>query len=291
MQIDDQLRVVPDLAESLEQPDRVTYVARLRHGVKFHNGRELTVRGRRLHVPSFLDPTFRGRSGAYRVVAAVDVARSPTRSRFTLKEPFGIVSHQPRDGHRPGGFGRANARQPVGTGPYQLARVRARRSARAQAVRPAIYGGAPANAGVVLKVVPDDTMRGLELRKGTVDLVVNDLAPDVVWQLRAKGGCRSPPAPGTDYAYIGLNLTDPVLRNPDVRKAIGYAIDRDAIVKYLRRGFASVAVGIVPPMSWAFERERLRLPLRPGGSAAAARRGRLSGSGRRRASRRASGCR
>jgi ABC-type transport system substrate-binding protein len=40
-----------------------------------------------------------------------------------------------------------------------------------------------------------------------------------------------------------------------VRKAIGYAIDREAIVKYLRREFARVAVGIVPPMSWAFERE------------------------------------
>ena len=61
-------------------------------------------------------------------------------------------------------------------------------------------------------------------------------------------------APGTDYAYIGLNLRDPILSHLEVRKAIGYAIDRDAIVKYLRRGFATTAVGIVPPMSWAFER-------------------------------------
>src|SRR4029079_4311830 len=35
--------------------------------------------------------------------------------------------------------------------------------------------------------------------------------------------------------------------------ALGYAIDRDAIVKYLRRGFASTAVGLLPPMSWASE--------------------------------------
>ena len=97
-------------------------------------------------------------------------------------------------------------------------------------------------------------MRGLELRKGTVDLVVNDLAPDVIWQLRAEGRLQVTSAAGTDYAYIGLNQRDPVLRNLDVRKAIGFAIDREAIVKYLRRGFATVAVGIVPPMSWAFER-------------------------------------
>ncbi len=116
------------------------------------------------------------------------------------------------------------------------------------------FAGRPANDGVVLKVVPDDTMRGLELRKGTVDLVVNDLSPDIVWQLRAEGHVRVETAPGTDYAYIGMNLRDPILAHADVRRAIGYAVDREAVVKYLRRGFASVAVGIVPPMSWAFER-------------------------------------
>ena len=51
-----------------------------------------------------------------------------------------------------------------------------------------------------------------------------------------------------------MNLNDPILSHVEVRKAIGYAIDREAIVKYLRRGFATTAVGIVPPMSWAFER-------------------------------------
>jgi peptide/nickel transport system substrate-binding protein len=114
------------------------------------------------------------------------------------------------------------------------------------------WNGAPANRRVLLKVVPDDTMRGLELRKGTVDVVVNDLSPDVVWQLRGDPRLRIVTADGSDYAYIGLNLTHPLLARSDVRRAIGHAIDRDAIVTYLRRGLASPAVGIVPPMSWAF---------------------------------------
>jgi peptide/nickel transport system substrate-binding protein len=116
------------------------------------------------------------------------------------------------------------------------------------------YGGRPRNDGLVLKVIPDDTMRGLELRKGTVDLVVNDLSPDIVWQLQQEGRMQVETAAGTDYAYVGMNLQDPALGRLEVRKAIGYAIDRGAIVKYLRRGFAATAVGIVPPMSWAFER-------------------------------------
>ena len=116
------------------------------------------------------------------------------------------------------------------------------------------YYGERAKNAVVLKVVPDDTMRGLELRKGTVDLVVNDLSPDIVFQLRAEGRLGVHEAPGSDYAYIGLNQRDAVLQHAGVRRAIGYAVDREAIVKYLRRGFATVAVGIVPPMSWAFEK-------------------------------------
>jgi peptide/nickel transport system substrate-binding protein len=63
---------------------------------------------------------------------------------------------------------------------------------------------------------------------------------------------------GTDYAYVGLNLRDPALSDKRVRQAIGYAIDREAIVKYLRRGLAQPAVGVVPPASWAFAADALQ---------------------------------
>jgi peptide/nickel transport system substrate-binding protein len=96
-------------------------------------------------------------------------------------------------------------------------------------------------------------MRGLERRKGTVDLIVNDLAPDIVHQLRQDGSSAVIESPGTDYQYLGFNMRDPILRDRRVRHAIGYAIDRDAIIRYLRRGLATPAVGILPPVCWAFE--------------------------------------
>jgi peptide/nickel transport system substrate-binding protein len=251
VRIDDDLRIVPELAESLEQPDPLTYIVKLRPGVFFHNGRELTSADVGYTFRSFLDPAFRGRSGAYKLLQSVDAPDKYTVV-FRMKEAFGSFPVNLVMGIVQDGSGDANVRQPIGTGPYRLA-----------AFIPddrliltpfdGYYEGAPQNTGLVLKVVPDDTMRGLELRKGTVDLVVNDLAPDIIWQLREEGRMRVETAPGTDYAYIGLNLHDPVLADGDVRKAIGFAVDREAIVRYLRRGFASVAVGIVPPMSWAFE--------------------------------------
>ena len=120
------------------------------------------------------------------------------------------------------------------------------------------FGGRPRNDGVVLKVVPDDTMRGLELRKGTVDLVVNDLSPDIVWQLGEEGRLGIVSAAGTDYAYIGLNQRDPLLIHPEVRRAIGHAVNVDDIVRYLRRGLARTTPGLLPDMSWAFAADAFR---------------------------------
>ena len=109
------------------------------------------------------------------------------------------------------------------------------------------------NAVIVMKVVPDDTMRGLELRKGTTDLVVNDLPPDIVHQLEKSGEFSIERSPGLDFFYLGINMRDPVLADIRVRHAIGYATNRDAIIQYLRRGLGRPAVGLVPDLAWAFE--------------------------------------
>jgi peptide/nickel transport system substrate-binding protein len=252
VRIDSDLRVVPELlAEPFEQPTPKTYIGKLRPGILFHNGRELTSEDVVYTFRSFLDPSFRGRSGAYRVLASVD-ARDRYTVEFTLKEPFASFPVNLVMGIVQAGSGDANARRPIGTGPYKLKEfIQDDRLVLEPFDR--YFAGKPANSGVVLKVVPDDTMRGLELRKGTADLVVNDLAPDIIWQLGAEGRLQIAKTQGTDYAYIGLNLRDPILQHADVRRAIGFAVDRDAIVTYLRRQYATVAVGIVPPMSWAFE--------------------------------------
>jgi peptide/nickel transport system substrate-binding protein len=253
VRIDNDLRIVPELAERLEPADPVTYVAHLRRGVKFHNGRELTAADVVYTFGSFLDPKFGGRSGAYRMMSGVK-ALDPYTVEFKLKEPSASFPVNLVMGIVQAGSGQANSRTPIGTGPYKLVEFIPDDRVVLESFRE-YWAGAPANSHVVLKVVPDDTMRGLELRKGTVDVVVNDLAPDVIWQLRREGRLRTVTALGTDYAYIGLNLNHPILANAGVRKALGYAINRDAIVTHLRRGLAMPAVGIVPPMSWAFERE------------------------------------
>jgi peptide/nickel transport system substrate-binding protein len=151
----------------------------------------------------------------------------------------------------PEGSGASLARAPIGSGPYRVTEFVADDHVTLEAFRD-YYRGSPANQGVVIKVVPDETMRGLELRNGSVDLVVNDVSPDVVHGLQAVPDLEVITAPGTDFAYIGMNLRDPLLKDRRIRQAIAYGIDRSEITNYLRRGQARPASGLIPSMSWAF---------------------------------------
>lgn len=252
MTTDDQLRVAPGLATQLDQPDLRTYIAHLRSGATFHDGRPLTARDVVYTFKSFLDPTFvSARKGAYRMLESV-TALDEHRVQFKLREPFGSFPTQLVMQVVPDGSGDSLRSFPIGTGPYRFVRY----DVDEQVVLSAFEGywdGLPQNTGVVLKIVPDETMRGLELRKGTVDLTINDVSPDIAFQLQREGQSAIAQAQGVDYAYIGLNMRDPVLQDKRVRHAIGYAIDRQAIVEHLRRGLARPAVGVLSPVAWAFE--------------------------------------
>jgi peptide/nickel transport system substrate-binding protein len=249
--LNERLEVVGGLATGWTTPTPTTYLVTLREGVRFHDGRELTADDVVYTFTSLLAPDFISpRKGAYRMLDRVR-AVDPYTVEFTLKEPFGsfpinlVLPIVPKDS------GAQLRARPIGTGPYRFVSF-AVDDRVVLAPFAGYHGGAPANGGVVLKVVPDDTMRGLELRKGTVDLVVNDLAPDTIHQLRTDPELQVVEAPGTDYQYVGINLRDPILRDVRVRQALAHAVDRDAIVTYLRRGLAQPAVGILPPVSWAF---------------------------------------
>jgi len=253
MQWGDDLRVHPALAERLDNPDPLTYIAHLRRGVVFHDGRAFTARDVVYTFSPFLDPSFTSPvKGAYRQLASVTALDDYT-VRFTLKEPFAAFPIQlPLPPIVPDGSGDAMRTRPIGTGAYRFVRY----DSDDQVVLSAFdhyWGGVPKNRGIVVKVVPDDTMRGLELRKGSTDLVINDLPPDIVYQFEKTGRFAVNRSPGLDFSYLGFNMRDPIVGDVRVRHAIGYAIDRDAIIRDLRRGLARAAVGLIPDLGWAYE--------------------------------------
>jgi ABC-type transport system substrate-binding protein len=57
---------------------------------------------------------------------------------------------------------------------------------------------------------------------------------------------------GSNIQYLVFNTQSPPLNNPKIRRAIGYAIDRQKIVNDLLQGQAKVANSILPEESWAY---------------------------------------
>ena len=67
------MKVVPDLAESWDTPDPVTYVFHLRHGVKFHDGRLLTSADVKYTFDSILSGAIKTpKRGSFKLVKSVE---------------------------------------------------------------------------------------------------------------------------------------------------------------------------------------------------------------------------
>jgi peptide/nickel transport system substrate-binding protein len=258
LQRDEQMNLQPDLAERWVSPDPLTYVFHLRHGVRFHNGQELRAADVKYTFDSILSGAVKTvKRGAFRMVNSVEAPDNSTVV-FHLTEPdasflwnltrpsVGIV---PRPGTPAGAV--PPGEHPIGSGPFRF--VRAVQDEEVVLERnPDYFGTPPSIERVQFRVVPDTITRALELRKGTADIALNSLTPDMVPALAAAQGIVVTEQPGTTLAYLAFNLDDPVLARREVRQALAYATDRKTIVQYLLRGQARLADSLLPPNHWAY---------------------------------------
>jgi peptide/nickel transport system substrate-binding protein len=99
--------------------------------------------------------------------------------------------------------------------------------------------------------VKDPTVRVLKLLRGEVDLLQNDLQPELLTYLTDQHEVSIGEGDGSNFTYLGFNLQDPLVGQHEVRLAIAHAIDRDAIIRYLWGGAARPANALLPPDHWA----------------------------------------
>ena len=99
--------------------------------------------------------------------------------------------------------------------------------------------------------IADPTVRVLKLLRGEIDLLQNDLPAELLNYLERQPDIRVVRGPGSNYAYLGFNLADPLTGDIRVRQAIAHAIDRDAIVEHVLGGAARPAAALLPPEHWA----------------------------------------
>jgi peptide/nickel transport system substrate-binding protein len=259
---DEHFRLQPALAERWEIPHPLTYVFHLRRDVRFHDGSPLTARDVKYTFDSIADGTvITAKASTFKLVDKVEAPDDHTLI-FRLKEPYATLLWNVSDGAVgivPFGSGKDFNRKLVGTGPYKF--VSAVQDSEVVVARNDQYWGESAKVPKIrFAVVPDTTTRALELRKGSADVLINALNSDMVVALRKEPTLEIQQAEGTIYAYLAFNLRDPLLQDVRVRQALAYAIDREAIIKYLWRDMAQPAAGVLPKQHWAYADDVAQYP-------------------------------
>jgi peptide/nickel transport system substrate-binding protein len=255
LQRDDQMNLHGDLAESWDTPDPLTYVFHLRPAVRFHDGRPVTSVDVKATFDYILNPANRSpKRGAFRLVTSIE-APDPATVIFRLKEPYASFTTnllRPTLGIVPANAAPDFSRHPIGSGPFRF--VSQSQDDEVVVERnPGYFRGAPQLSRIRFRVVPDAIVRALELRKGSADIEVSSLAPDMIPVLAKQSSLAVTQRPGTNFTYLGINLEDPILAHREVRQALAYATDRETLIRYLLHGQARVASGILPPNHWAHE--------------------------------------
>jgi peptide/nickel transport system substrate-binding protein len=254
---DANLEVQPSLATRwTTSKDQLTWTFTIRDGVKFSDGKPLTAKDIAYSYNRIIDGKLNSsyKFAATKSIKAPDphtlviTQTSPTPNLLASLGGFkgmGIVEKANVDSG-------AIKNNPIGSGPFKVAKWTHGDSI--QLVRNDNYWGKkPALDGVTFTFVKDPTVALENLQGGEVQWTDN-LPPQQISSLKQSSDIKVGTAPSSDYWYLATNEKRKPFDDVDVRRAIAFAIDRNAIVKAAKFGNATVNETAIPKSSaWYYD--------------------------------------
>ena len=246
----------PRLAESWTSADLGrSWIFRVRAGAVWSDGTPVTADDVLYTVRKILASPVSLNRNYLEAIAAV--ARSGPRDvLFTLKRPVAawprqmtLISIVPERAYQklgPAGF----AAHPVGSGPYSVSQWD-RAGNLTLVANPHYWGGVPDIGTVTVVPLPDSVARLNGLLSGELDVI--PLAPQQVALARNRANIAVETVASNRVAYLGFNVSDPVLADTGLRHAIDCAIDRPSIARYLLDGLAQPTGSLVAPATFGFD--------------------------------------
>jgi peptide/nickel transport system substrate-binding protein len=287
--VDENARLVPGLAESWRAVDATTWEIKLRKGVRFHDGSELTAED----VLFSLDrpATIANSPGPYTTFTRPIVAKEavdPYTVRLRTATPYAmvpydlnsifIVSKRAATGATQADFDSGKAT--VGTGPFRF--VAFRRGERIELARHDAYWDAkPAWERVTLRILPNDPARVAALLARELDAIeavptadAKRLAASSAFHVEQKVSWRtlfltldqSREAPPGVTDKAGKPLAANPFKDLRVRTALARAVNRPAIVARVMEGYAMPAGNLVAPPVFGHEPAIAPQPFDPEGA-------------------------
>ena len=264
-------RPAPDLATSWEtSEDGLTWTFHIREGMKWQDGVPLTARD----VAFTYDLILETRQPAYiqyltgvTDVTATDDAtlvittRRPNSGMLALAIP--ILPEHVWAKVDPDRLGEYENLPFVGSGPFRVVSLEKGRSVRLEAnpAYPPELGGAPHLDSVTFVAGENADTLAEEYRTGALDAVVD--FPATYEQLYAgMPGTTTVASPAIGFHELGFNCWEsprskgnPLLRDPSIRRAVHWAIDKRQIAATAMAGLAEPATSLLSPAQadWRWE--------------------------------------
>ncbi len=255
--LDSNGKVLPLLATSWQaSKDGLSYTFTLRKGVTFSDGTNFDAAAVKWSLDRINSPkTYKADPNVFTVIKSVDVV-DPSTVRINLKNAFpalpsalslpiaGITSPAAAD-KAPNTV--AQIKNPVGTGPYVFA-SEVSGDHLTMTANAHYWGDKPTYSTQTYKVVPDASSRLALLQSGGAD-VIADPPPNEIQSLQGNAADKVLLFDSPYVIQMQFNTQDPkvaAMRDANVRRALSYAIDRDAIIKSVLYGAGAKLDGPLP---------------------------------------------
>ena len=255
VQLDDQLNIVPSLAESWEvSTDGTEYIFHLRQGVTFHNGDPFTADDVVATWEYGKDATTSKWPDRYTIAKTVEKIDDFTVKvttdgpkplmLITMWDFWSIIPKKYMDSVGVAGF----EAHPVGTGPFEFVEWVKGDHITYKANPNYWQAGLPKAATLTFRFIPDSATRVAAIQTDEIDIVTR-LTAEESQSLQTVQGVKTSEHSLSRIYYIAFNnlttgLGQPTI-DPKVRQAMNYAVDVDGILKALFAGFGKRATGFV----------------------------------------------
>ena len=231
--------------------DKLTYTFHLREGVKFHNGQPMTSADVKFSIDKARDP----KTGWGFIDVAIKSVEAPDPNTVVIKTKYpwaplvadiALFNNAILPKDYAGMSQKDFYANPIGTGPFKWDHWTHGKEIKLVKNPDYWQKGKPYLDSVTWTTVPTDATRELQLKGGQAQ--IDEFPPfSTIDTLKQTPGITMNLFPSTRTDYLPMNFKAKPFDDVHVRRAISYAIDRQAMIDSVLFGYATPANSFMPP--------------------------------------------
>ncbi len=242
---DKEMNVVPVLAEDYTvSEDALTYTFKLRKDVVFHDGEPFNAEAVKVNFDRIMNENNDLRAKRnFQYVESLEIVNE-YEVKFTLNQPFSAMLNKfamvpfisPKAINNKSKDVGLN---PVGTGPFKFNEWNQGDSLVVEKFDDYWNPDTTNVEKVTFKPVPENGARAAMLKTGEADFVY-PVPQQKVKDLENENGVVIEKTPSTIARYVSINTFKEPFNNEKVRKAMNYAVNKDAYIKVVKNGYGEI---------------------------------------------------